>query len=248
MKVEVCGVEFDSLTLAEAVAAAEGGAGRACRVVTPNAVMLERCRREPALRELLNTAELVLPDGVGVVRAAERMGRPLRERVAGIDFGEALLRRAAERGEPVFLLGGRPGVAERAGERLRERMSGLCICGTADGYFEKRGRENEAILERVRTSGAELLLVCLGFPEQERWMAENLPQLPGVRVAAGLGGSLDVWANDRRRAPKFFQKLGLEWAWRMLADPRKLRQLPLLLSFAGQNLKKSRKNDGKMHS
>lgn len=222
---------FDNLTTAEAVREAMRGE-EACRVYTPNALMLRACAENPAYVELLNSASMVLPDGSGVLLAAKRQGTPLRERVAGISFGEALLSEAARRGDRVFLLGGRDGVAPRAAERLQKRYSGLVICGTYWGYFEKDGEENRRVLGMIRACRPEILLVCFGFPIQEIWIRENLPRLPSVRVAAGLGGSLDVWAGDVRRAPVFVQRRGLEWAWRMVAEPKRLTQLPEILRFA----------------
>ncbi len=231
MKITVGGIAFDNLTLGEAVREAMRG-GEACRVYTPNALMLRACSEHPEYTELLNSASLVLPDGSGVLLAAKRQGTPLRERVAGISFGEALLCEAARRGDRVFLLGGKEGVAPRAAENLQKKYPGLLVCGAYWGYFEKEGEENRQVLGMIRACRPDILLVCFGFPVQEYWIRENLPHLPSVRVAAGLGGSLDVWAGDVRRAPVFVQKRGLEWAWRMAAEPKRLAQLPQIFRFA----------------
>ncbi len=228
-RIRVCGVEIDDLTAEEAVAAALVQTEGPAVVFTPNAVMLDACRREPELAELLSSATLSLADGVGVLRAARRAGTPLRERVAGIDFGERLLAAAARRGLRVFLLGGRPGVAAEAAERLTARFSGLSVCGVQDGYFEKQGEADRAVLEKLLAARPDILFVCFGFPLQERWIAAHLPALSGLRVVAGLGGSLDVWAGKLRRAPAFLSRMGLEWAWRMLCEPRRLRNLPALV-------------------
>ena len=142
---------------------------------------------------------------------------------------EALLERAAMRGVRVFLLGGGDGVARRAGERLTERYPGLCVCGTEGGYFNRDGEENRRVLERIRESGAEILYVCMGFPVQEEWIVQNSEALGGVRVVAALGGSLDVWSGRIRRAPQIFSRLGLEWAWRMAREPRRLKHLPAIV-------------------
>ena len=194
MKITVGGVAFDDITLTEAVREAMRGGGEACSVCTPNALMLERCRAHPEYAELLNTSSLVLADGAGVLMAAKRQGTPLRERIAGIAFGEELAKEAARGGERVFLLGGADGVAPAAARYLQEKYPHLCICGTYWGYFEKDGDENRRVLGMIRACRPDILLVCFGFPMQEYWIRENLPMLPSVRVAAGLGGSLDVWA------------------------------------------------------
>lgn len=230
-EIRICGVRIDNVTKAEAVdrAMEYRGQGETCVVFTPNATMLDACRREKSVRELMECATLSLPDGKGVLMAARRAKMPMRERVAGIEFGEAVLERAAKEGTRVFLLGGGDGVAVRAGERLRERYPNLCVCGTHWGYFDRAGEENRRVLERIRESGAEILFVCMGFPVQERWIVENRAQLANLRIVAALGGSLDVWSGNQKRAPKILSEMGLEWAWRMAREPRRLKRLPAII-------------------
>lgn len=230
-RISICGVKIDNLNVPDAVAHAMRHTGETCWVVTPNALMLESCMEHPERRELLNAASLALPDGAGVVWAAKRQGTPLCGKTAGIDFGDALMAAAAASGARVFLLGGADGVAQRAAQHLRTAHPGLCVCGCYWGYFEKSGEENRRVLGMIRACRPDILLVCFGFPVQERWMRENLPFLPSVRVAAGLGGSLDVWAGESRRAPQLMQTHGMEWAWRMAHDPVRLAQIPALLRF-----------------
>lgn len=230
-RIKICGVGIDNLTKGDAVGRSLRGGGETCVVFTPNAVMLDACRRAPHLSALLNRASLSLPDGAGVLMAARRQGTPLKERIAGIDFAEALMARAEKDGLRVFLLGGKDGVAARAAENLRTRYPALCICGTAWGYFDREGEENRQLLSRIRALRADVLFVCLGFPLQEEWIVNNLGALSGLRVVAGLGGSLDVWSGGIRRAPAPISKMGLEWAWRMAREPKRLRQLPALVRF-----------------
>ena len=232
MKITVGGVGFDNLTMTEAVKAVMRGGEEVWRICTPNALMLEACNRNPQYRELLNSASMVLADGAGVVAAAKRQGTPLRERIAGIDFGESLLREAAKSGDRVFLLGGADGVAAKAAENMQKKYPELKICGVYWGYFEKGGDENRRVLGMIRACRPDILMVCFGFPMQEYWMRDNLSMLPSVRVAVGLGGSLDVWAGRVRRAPKAVQRCGMEWAWRMTAEPKRLKQLPQMMRFA----------------
>ena len=232
MRVRLCGVEFDNVTMQEAVERALQETGEPCVVFTPNAVMLDACRNDAAVREVLNCASLSLADGAGVIKLARRRGMPLKERAAGIDFGEALLKRAAEEGLRTFLLGGGEGIAARAAECLRRLYPSLCICGTSWGYFDQVGEENRQILSRIRASRTDILFVCMGFPLQERWILDNLASLADVRVIAGLGGSLDVWSGSIRRAPAVVSKVGMEWAWRMMREPRRMKQLPALVRCA----------------
>ena len=227
--VSLCGVRIDGVTMNEAVEAAFCAWETACTVVTPNAIMLDGCRRQTELADLLNRATLCLPDGRGVLMAAKRHGTPLPMRVAGIDFGERVLQKAAADGARVFLLGGRAEVAAKAAERLTERIPNLSICGTHHGFFDHSGAENDRVCHKIRTADPQILFVCLGFPLQEAWMMQNISRLPSVRLCACLGGSLDVWSGDIKRAPVALQKVGLEWAWRMLREPRRLKQLPALI-------------------
>ena len=234
-EIRLCGVRIDDLTLKEAVKSALLESSLPCVVFTPNAVMLDACRKDQALSELLNRATLSLPDGAGVLSAAARKGFLLRERVPGIEFGEAILKEAAERGLRVFLLGGKEGVAQRAAQRLSLQYPSLQICGAHTGYFQKTGEENAEVLLCIQKARPHILFVCFGFPRQERWIDENLPALSSLSLIAGLGGSLDVWAGDVKRAPKIIQSCGLEWAWRMLREPKRLKNLPALFSFAAHH-------------
>ncbi len=245
-KVNVCGIKFDNLNMDEAIRRVLRDDCEAQIVVTPNALIAEACASNPEYRRLVNSASLVLPDGAGILSAAKRQGTPLRERVAGIDFGERLLAEAARRGDRVFLLGGRDGVAPAAAENLKAKYRGLCICGCFWGYFDRYGEENRRLLGIINACKPSILLVCFGFPIQEQWIRENIGFLPSVRIAAGLGGSLDVWAGRVKRAPAAVRAVRMEWAWRMMKDPRRVRQLPALFRFRAIS-KKAAETDGKSH-
>lgn len=232
-QIHIGNVKIDNLSKEEALNFALQACNAPCFVVTPNAVMLEQCRKEPKTAELLNRASLSLADGVGIQWAARRQGTPLRARIAGIDFGAELLSYAAQNGLRVFLLGGKDGIAEAAAKQLVKRYPGLCICGTYWGYFERFGEEDHRLISVLRATRPDILFVCMGFPRQEEWISDHLDRLSDVRVIAGLGGSLDVWSGHIRRAPRAFSKLGLEWAWRIALEPKKrLSQLPILFRFA----------------
>lgn len=230
-KVTVMGIQFDNVTMEEAVRRSLRNNGEAQTVVTPNALIAQACADDPSLYPLVNSASLVLPDGAGILSAAKRSGTPLIGRVAGIDFAERLLAEAAKRGERVFLLGGGEGVAPAAAKNLQKKFPGLCICGCFWGYFDRHGEENRRLLSILNSCKPSILLVCFGFPIQEKWIRENIGFLPSVRVAAGLGGSLDIWAGRVRRAPRVFRAVRMEWAWRMMKEPRRLRQIPTLFRF-----------------
>ena len=229
MRVNVLGVGFDNVTMAEAVEEAvrllEGPEAR--YVVTPNPEIVEVCREDDAARRAVNGAALVLPDGVGVIKGAAILGTPLRERVPGVEFGARLMEKMAERGKSLYLLGAKPGEAEQAAERLEARYPGLRIAGTHDGYFQEDG----PVTEEIRQSGADAVFVCLGAPKQELWMARNA-QATGAKLLCGLGGSLNIFAGTAERAPKFWCDHGLEWFYRLCKEPWRLgrmMKLPLFL-------------------
>ena len=232
-------MNFDNLTREEA---ARAGArlleeNRFHYVVTPNPEFLLAAEKDPDFRRVLNSADLALPDGIGVVYSAKIMGRPLKARVPGIEFAEDMLACLDERGGRLFLLGARPGVAEKAGENILARHPNITLCGTQDGYF----RDEETVLLKVASARPDLLFVCLGAPKQEKWMA-RWGRHTGARLAIGLGGALDVFAGNVERAPESWQKLGLEWAYRLKKEPQRagrMARLPLVLvKAAGERFKK----------
>lgn len=207
-------------------------------VFTPGATVAARAERDGALKALLLHADLLLPDGRGCLLASRLCGAPLSAQIAGIDFAEALLARADADGLRVFFYGGKPGVAERAAARMRARHGGLII-SAADGYGEDPA-------PRIAAFCPHITCVCLGAGKQEAWIAENKTRVGGVLL--GLGGSLDVWSGEVKRAPRLFRRAGLEWAWRTLRSPRRvLRLFPLPSYFlrcfrVGQNAKKEKQN------
>lgn len=232
MRIDIMGVGFDNLTLEGAVAQgtslvqAEGFH----YVVTPNPELVERARQEKRFKTALNGADLVLPDGIGVVYAGKILGKPLQGRCPGIDFATGLMAQMAQEGKRLFLLGAKPGVAAKAAENLEKTYPGLVICGHHDGYF----KEDAPIVAEISASRADVIFVCLGAPKQEYWMIANGPAT-GAHLAIGLGGSLDVFAGVVERAPESWQKLGLEWLYRLKKEPQRIgrmAKLPLFLVSA----------------
>ena len=239
MKKEILGVAFDDLTRAEA---AQAGAAlleedKFHYVVTPNPEFLLAAEKDEEFRRVLNGADLVLPDGVGVVYSAKILGTPLKGRVPGIEFAVDMLACLNGRGGRLYLLGAKPGVAEEAGRRILNQYPNITLCGVQDGYF----KDEEAALLKAAAARPDLLFVCLGAPKQEKWMA-RWGKHTGARLAIGLGGALDVFAGNVERAPEGWQKLGLEWAYRLKKEPwraGRMAKLPLVLvKAAGERFKK----------
>ena len=232
MRVDVLGVSFDNVTMDEAVdkAMAFLEEDRPHLAATPNPEIVQRAGRDPEYAEVLRQADLVIPDGIGVVYAARILGRPRKGRVPGIDLASALMERMARTGKRLFLLGAKPGVAEQAAVKLQAEHPGLVVCGSHDGYFQEDG----PVVEAIRTARADVVFVCLGFPRQEKWAAAH-GQAAGARLYIGLGGALDVFAGKVERAPEQFQRLGLEWLYRLMKEPSRIgrmAKLPLFLVSA----------------
>ena len=245
MKTEILGIGFDDLSRQEA---AQRGAELLAEdkfhyVVTPNPEFILAAEKDADFRAVLNGADLVLPDGIGVVYSAKILGTPLKERVPGIEFAADMLACLNEMGGRLFLLGAKPGVAQKAGENILARYPNIVLCGARDGYF----KDEEAVLLEVAAARPDLLFVCLGAPKQEKWMA-RWGQHTGARMAIGLGGCLDVFAGNVERAPESWQKLGLEWAYRLKKEPKRIgrmAKLPLVLvKAAGQRVSGKKEKKG----
>ena len=199
--------------------------GKRTAIFTPNLEMLSSASRDQSLLSLLNSSDINIPDGIGIYLASRLCFSRLPERSTGIGTAEQILKIAEKQNLRVFLLGGKKGVAKKAALSLKKRYPRLIICGTHHGYFDKDKdcRDNDSVIRSINDAKADILFVCFGFPLQERWIAENLPSLPSVRLSMGLGGSLDVWSGNIRRAPLLVQKAGLEWLWRTVLEPKRAR-------------------------
>ena len=232
-KVNIRGVAVDNVDLDEALArvielSQQDGVHA---VYTPNAEIMQACMQSDSLCALFNRAELVLPDGAGVVLAAKILGTPLKAKTPGYDLGLAVADYAAKNSVPVYFLGGKHGVAQAAAEKLQARYKGLQIVGCHDGYFEKTGAVSDAVCKEIADSGAVFLYVCLGFPAQELWIDANRKALGSVTVAMGLGGSFDGYAGLVKRAPRLMIHLRLEWFWRLLHQPSRIGRMVNLPKF-----------------
>jgi len=197
-------------------------------VVTADASMLVMAQDDAALRGIIGKADLVTPDSVGILWAAKRQGTPLQERVSGVDIVENLCARSAEYGYRIFFFGAAPGIADKAAERMRARYPGTQIVGTRDGFFSDS--ESDAIADSIRHSNADVVCVAMGIPKQEKWIEANRDRL-NASILIGVGGTLDVLSGNTRRAPRWMQKLALEWLWRVVNNPKKISKVMLLPRF-----------------
>jgi N-acetylglucosaminyldiphosphoundecaprenol N-acetyl-beta-D-mannosaminyltransferase len=199
------------------------------QIATVNPEFVMTARRNPAFRAVLERADLCLPDGVGITLAARYLGRPLRERVAGVDLVKRLAARAAREGWRLFLLGAAPGVAARTAEVLRASNPDLIVCGTYAG--SPADAEAAGIVDRVRAAGTDVLLVAYGAPAQDLWIDRHLGP-SGASVGIGVGGAFDYLTGVTRRAPPWVRRIGLEWLHRLIQQPWRWRRQLALPYFA----------------
>ncbi len=228
------GIKFAALSLDDAVMRVEQmlkEKGRGRIVVTPNSASVIKAERNPALFTAYKQADLVLPDGIGVVWASRLLGTPLPTRVTGVDLVERILSRVGASGTRVFLLGGRPGVAARAAVRLKARYPDLIVVGTHHGYFHN----DDKVIKTIAAANPDLVLVGMGVPRQELFMLTARERLPGA-VMIGVGGTLDLFAGDCRRAPIIWQRFGLEWLYRLFQNPRRITEVFMVFKFASRVL------------
>jgi len=220
--ITMMGCRIDNLSMEESLVRIEEfiRSGQPHQHVVVNVDKLVKASRDPELRRIVNDCALVNADGMPVVWASRLLGKPLKERVAGIDLFEALMRRAGEKHWRVFLLGAREEVVSAVADTYRRRYPDLTIAGWRNGYWNGDAEEAQ-VAAQVRASGADLLFVAISSPKKEqflgRWQAEMK-----IPFAMGVGGTFDVAIGLVRRAPRWMQRAGLEWFYRFLQEPRRM--------------------------
>ncbi|AWL03972.1 WecB/TagA/CpsF family glycosyltransferase [Massilia oculi] len=221
-RVTLFGCNVDNVSMEETLERVEDfvRAGRPHQHVVVNVDKLVKASRDEDLRRIINACDLVNVDGMPVVWASRLLGKPLKERVAGIDLFEALMRRAADKGWRVFLLGARPDVVREVAATYARRYPALVLAGVRDGYWQ--GKDAEAgVVRQVRDSRADLLFVAISSPRKEQFLGLYQAEMR-IPFAMGVGGSFDVAMGRVKRAPAWMQKAGLEWFFRFLQEPRRM--------------------------
>ena len=228
--IEILGLPVHTVDMAGALSAIRrfAGDGGPHHVVTADASMLVMAQDDAELRSIIANADLVTPDSIGVLWAADRIRMPLRERVSGVEIAERLCAESSDCGYRIYVLGAAPGVASAAAARMRIKYPGAAIVGERDGFFAEA--ETASVVEHIRLTNANILLVAMGIPKQEKWIQANREAL-GCSVLIGVGGTLDVLSGTVKRAPRLIQILRLEWLWRVLSNPRKISKVMLLPRF-----------------
>ncbi|MCK8828120.1 WecB/TagA/CpsF family glycosyltransferase [Natroniella acetigena] len=239
-KVEILGVEIDNLTIQEALGQIESflNSGQANLIVTPNPEMIIKANYDQQLKKILNSAELALADGVGLLLAAKMLGTELKERITGVELVHRLLKLGNQTGLRFYFLGSEPGVAAQAKENLQAQYPKLMI-KTHHGYLDRRLEEQ--VIAEIKANQIDVLLVGMGVPLQEKWLNKYLTSLQ-VPVGIGVGGVFDVLAGNKRRAPVVMQKFGLEWFFRLLQEPSRAGRMVAIPEFVLKVLRQRLKN------
>ena len=245
-KINILGVNVDMVTIDEAVEKICSflDEDKLHSVYTPNSEIIMMAYKDAEFAKILNKSELLTADGIGVVYASRILKKPLKERAAGYDIAKKLLAELNKSGSRLFLFGGKPGIAEKAQENIKNEYNNINIVGTRNGYFKPE--EEQEIIDEINNSGADVLFVCIGAPAQEKFIDRNRDKLK-VKVAMGIGGSLDVFAGVTERAPKFWCDTGLEWLYRLIKEPKRfvrmlaLPKFGLTVVFKGKRYKKEEK-------
>ncbi len=248
----ILGIPFDRVTRTEALDAIFRWITdeKQIHVATPNPEFLLKAQKSPAFHEILKNTHLNIPDGIGILWAATYLHKTqrnklkiikilkglglltmllfypkyckqiLKERISGTDLMFDICEKAAQKEYKIFLLGAAPGIAQKTAEKLKSHSPSLQIAGTYAGYPEEKN-----IVEKIKKSGADILFVAFGAPKQEQWIHENLSKLPNVKLAMAVGGAFDLISGKTRRAPAFMQKIGLEWLYRLIQEPKRLKRI-----------------------
>ncbi len=202
--------------------------GKQSTIIAVNPEKVMAAQRDPQVKELINASTYQIADGVGILLAAKLKGGQITSRVTGVDMMSALLRFASEDGLPVYFFGAKEEVVAKAIANIQETFPAIKVAGYTNGY----DKDEEALVQRIQQSGAKMIFVALGSPKQELWIQRNMPKLSNVQVFQGVGGSFDVFSGTVKRAPVAFRKLGLEWLYRLIASPSRIKRqlvLPIFL-------------------
>lgn len=197
--------------------------GEQSTIIAVNPEKVMAAKKNSQLKNLINGSTYQIPDGIGVLLASKLKGGSIRSRVTGVDMMERLIRFAAEDDYKVFLYGAKQEVVIAAKQKLEEKYPGLIISGFENGY----AKDQNELINKINQSEADFLFVAMGSPKQELWIRENMKKL-NVKVFQGVGGSFDVFSGRVKRAPLFYRKLGIEWLYRLMKEPSRIkRQLAL---------------------
>ena len=236
-KKNIHGVLIDNVTMDEALDRVLGMLEKSgpAKIYTPNSEIIMAANRDPGLREILNDSDLLVADGAGVVLASRIINNSLKQKVSGFDLVKRILINTDRRPVSFFIFGGKPGVAEKAAINILSEFPRADIKDYQSGYFTPE--EEDGIIRKINNSKAEVLLVGLGAPKQEKWIHENASRL-NCKIAIGVGGSIDVFAGTVSLAPEFMRRTGFEWLYRLIKEPKRYKRMMDLPRFILLSIRK----------
>ena len=242
MKTDILGVLFDNYTVEESVDVAikSLASNKPFVIYTPNPEIVNVTKTDKEFLKILNSADIVTPDGIGIVYASKILKGNITNRAPGFDISKGIIKRLDEISGSVYIFGGKDGVAELAAENLKKEYRNLVISGVHNGYFE----DDSEIIEDISKASPDLLLVCLGAPKQEKWIYQNKEKL-NAGIIIGAGGSVDVLSGQVKRAPEFYTKHGLEWFYRLITQPTRIKRMIKLPLFLIDVLLKGERNNAR---
>lgn len=228
--VNIAGINIDNITMEQAVKKIYAfiASDKNHSIYTPNSEIMMDGISDKKINQVLNSADMLVADGAGVVLASKILGKEVTQKVSGIDLAKNLLSSSSKKPIKFFLFGGKPGIAEKAHANIICDYPAAQIVGSRNGYFT--AEDDDEIINQINSSGAEVLFVCLGAPKQELWIAANKDKL-NVKASLGVGGTLDVLAGNVKLAPDFFRNHGLEWLYRLYKEPRRFKRMLRLPKF-----------------
>lgn len=228
--VKILGIEIDNVTLEEAGEITKHlieNSHKTCElIVAPNVEFIMKAQKDAEFFHILNSAQLATPDSIGVEIAAKLQKNPLKQRIPGQAYFRKVLEIGQKKGWTFYFLGGKKNTAERAMENVKKMYPEVNIVGCHQGYFEDKSQE-EKVIEEINFLKPNVLFVAMGAPAQEKWIDQHKHELQ-VDVAAGQGGTFDYEAGNVKRAPKWIQKCGMEWLWRLILQPTRIRRMIVL--------------------
>lgn len=237
-KLDIMGTRIDNVTMTEAINLCQNKIenNEQFIIYTPNTEFVMMAKKDDEFNRLLNKSDLNIPDGIGLIYASKMKKNPLKEKVAGYDLTVNLIKLANEKGLKIYFVGGKPGIAEKAAQNILKEYPNVKIVGTKDGYFKgthlgMQGHEEERkLIADINEKAPDMLFVGFGAKKQEQWIEYNKTML-NTKIIVGNGGTLDGLAGEVKRAPDIYIKLGLEWFYRLMKEPKRIKRQLLLPQF-----------------
>ncbi|KXZ40510.1 N-acetylglucosaminyldiphosphoundecaprenol N-acetyl-beta-D-mannosaminyltransferase [Alkalithermobacter thermoalcaliphilus JW-YL-7 = DSM 7308] len=244
-KIRILGIEIDKVSEKDALDRAVKflEKGKKCVIYTPNSEIIMQCQSNKNLANALKQADLVIPDGIGLVLASRVIKKPLLERVTGIDLMESILNYANENNKSIFILGAQDGISQKCAQNILKKYPNIKVKGVHHGYFKgyHMGIENhpqeKKVIQLINSLKPDILFVAFGAPKQEIWIQRYKNEID-AKIFMGVGGSVDVYAGKVKRAPKIYQNLGLEWLYRLIKEPWRYKRMMALPKFVIEVIKR----------